>query len=539
MLPSRIQLTVPEQTYYATLFSKAGPDLMGYIPGKVGAQFLSSSNLTRDVLHKIWALADVQQIGKLDRENFNVACRLVAHAQCGSIPDHSVVDLVPRALPIFAGLAKQSLSGAALNRDVDTISISDTGNEGNGEFIDTSKARTIALSLSKLGLSPLEFIPFQSGPDASPSSNWCITEVNRQKYMGLFAKLTTTAAGVIDGKTSRAVLEKSGLNQKVLGLIWELADMNGDGCLDAREFLIAMHLTTKCKKGAALPAELPEELLTQLKDLSLAKTPVSLSPPESSFRRDRSIPAWNFSRTYLTGPGSAVETEKRLRIDLQGDMDESEEEMRHLFDMCAQVETDISRMRIELDKRDSLLTELDRTRKESMERKGAVTETRRQVNFDKISLNRDKANLQSEILHLRKLVADSNCDVEALRGSVNETGAELERVEVQIRTLDTQRREAVHQHGEELIKIEAEQRETAELVDSWNRLGREQEIRLESQRIHHERERIVSEMQRDPTVDFRTVSVSQIGVNKWSPTLLKNDNKHATGNIGFGTTFFK
>jgi len=538
MTSLRIQLSQQEKSYYETLFNLAGPDITGHIPGGTGAQFLSTSKLSRDVLHKIWALSDIHQQGKLNKEDFFVACRLVAHAQSSAAaPEPALVNREPSMLPIFEGLKKPSNS---MSREVDVISLSDHGNESNAFFVDPSKASNIALSLSRLGMDPLEFIPFQSGPEiaasqSNASSDWKLPEVSRQKYTGLFKKLDKESKGVIDGKTARAVLEKSGLSRNVLGVIWELSDLNSDGILNLKEFLIAMHLTTKCKKGFPLPADVPSELLDQLNHdeipsiLHKEHKPTIDAPPET----------WKYSRTYLD---SAIEEEKRLKKDLNGEVDESEEEMRYIFDLCAQVESDSARMEIELDKKKTLLSELDRSKKELQERKLAVTEMRKNLNIDKISLNRDRTKLQSEIIHLKKLLAENSQDVEILRNSVQETQADLERTVQQTLTLDAQRREAVRQHTEEVSKIESEQRETAELVESWNRLGREEEVKLESEKIRNEKNRIIEEMQRNPQMDSRITGTSAFAdkSNKWATTILQQPSPvKPRANIGFGTTFFQ
>ena len=534
----RIQLSPREKSFYETLFTLAGPDITGHVSGGVGAQFLSSSKLPREVLHKVWAFSDVNQQGKLSREDFYVACRLTAHAQSGLALDPSLVNREPTMLPIFEGLQKKPV-----DRNADVISLSDSGTDAAGPyFLDPNKASNIALSLSRLGMDPLDFIPFQSGP-SSPStmketanSSWSLPEASRQKYLGLFKKLDKDGKGMLEGKTARQVLEKSGLSRNILGVIWELSDLNADGNLSLKEFLIAMHLTTKCKKGFPLPAEIPIELLDQLNADDPPLPPPVVEEPKN---------AWKYSRTYLD---SAIETEKKLRNDLIGQVDESEEEMRYIFDLCAQVESDTSRMKIEIDKRNTLLSELDRTKKELLERKGAVNEMRKNLNIDKISLSRDRSKLQSEIIHLKKLLSENSSEVEILRNSVKETETDLDRTAQQTLTLDAQRKEATRQHAEELSKIEAEQMETAQLIESWNRLGREEEVQLESERIRAEKERIIQEMQRNPQIDSRITGTSAFAdkSNKWATTILQQtsppqqDKKPLrTNSLAFGTSFFQ
>ena len=539
MLTTRIQPTPQEVAYYETLFAIAGPDLTGYIPGKAAAEFLSTSGLVRDVLHKIWSLADVNQEGKLNKESFFVACRLVAHVQSGLPIDPSLVTREPGVLPMFEGLKRPSASGGNLRPD-DVISVSDLGGDSGQAYLDPTRASNIAMSLSRLGMDPLEFIPFQSGPDASLGSkptDWALPEAQRQKYASLFAKLDKDALGRVNGKTARGVLERSGLSKHVLGLIWELADLDADGHLTEQEFVLAMHLTSQRKKGHPLPAELPKILAESTASQGAAPT-LSARHATSTVRVQSEPSSWKYSRTYLD---SAVEDERRLRTSIEGDVDETEEDMRHTFDLCSQVEGDISRMAIELDKRRALLRELDRTKQELLERRARVTEMRKHANLDKISLGRDRTKLQSEIIHLRKLLNDNTKDAEILRNGLNETEHELNRILTQTRSLETQRKEAGKQHNEEMIRIESEQRETAALMDSWQQLGREEEIRVESNRIMDMKKRIISDMQRSPTDDGRITATSAFTdkSNRWATTMLGASSKGEKGaNIGFGTSFF-
>lgn len=54
---------------------------------------------------------------------------------------------------------------------------------------------------------------------------------------------------------------KSKLPSNVLGKIWNLADVDGDGVLDRDEFALSMHLIDIKLKGHELPDKLPEHLI--------------------------------------------------------------------------------------------------------------------------------------------------------------------------------------------------------------------------------------------------------------------------------------
>ncbi|XP_064623632.1 EH domain-containing protein 3-like isoform X2 [Lineus longissimus] len=91
------------------------------------------------------------------------------------------------------------------------------------------------------------------------TGQWVVAE-NQAKYNEDFQKL-----GPIDGKlsgaTAKAALLKSKLPHTVLRKIWELSDIDLDGCLDADEYALAMHLADIKVGGGDLPKVLPDHLV--------------------------------------------------------------------------------------------------------------------------------------------------------------------------------------------------------------------------------------------------------------------------------------
>ena len=73
---------------------------------------------------------------------------------------------------------------------------------------------------------------------------------------------TQRASKGVSQEKAYSVLMKSGLPRPELDAIWALADVDGDGLLDADEFILAMHLTNaRVKMKVPLPAALPAELV--------------------------------------------------------------------------------------------------------------------------------------------------------------------------------------------------------------------------------------------------------------------------------------
>ncbi|XP_072018783.1 intersectin-1-like isoform X2 [Amphiura filiformis] len=89
--------------------------------------------------------------------------------------------------------------------------------------------------------------------------DWRIAPEDRAKHDAQFFQLKPIA-GFITGEQARGFFLQSGLPQPVLGHIWGLADMNGDGKMDQLEFSIAMYLIKRKLQGIDLPKVLPPSL---------------------------------------------------------------------------------------------------------------------------------------------------------------------------------------------------------------------------------------------------------------------------------------
>lgn len=98
---------------------------------------------------------------------------------------------------------------------------------------------------------------------------WIVAK-SKPMYDDLFNSLEQ-----VGGKLTRAAakeeLLKSKLPNSVLSRIWQLADVDKDGLLDAEEFALAMHLIKVKLEGHDIPAELPAHLVPPSKRQSRRK----------------------------------------------------------------------------------------------------------------------------------------------------------------------------------------------------------------------------------------------------------------------------
>eukprot|EP00727_Mastigamoeba_balamuthi_P008013 m51a1_g3832 hypothetical protein (202) ;mRNA; r:326814-328702 len=87
-------ISASERVAYDNLFYQTTEKTSGFLEGENARLFFAQSALPFDVLGAIWALADMDKDGKLDREEFGIAMHLSRKAKKG-IP---MPPVLPRAL---------------------------------------------------------------------------------------------------------------------------------------------------------------------------------------------------------------------------------------------------------------------------------------------------------------------------------------------------------------------------------------------------------------------------------------------------------
>lgn len=104
------------------------------------------------------------------------------------------------------------------------------------------------------------FNPFAFNADrAEVQSNWDISQAFKNKCDNEFYSLDPGADGKLPGSKAKTAFQRSALSNVQLRQIWSLADMDGDGQLDAEEYAVAMFIIEQFKTGAwpEIPQTLP------------------------------------------------------------------------------------------------------------------------------------------------------------------------------------------------------------------------------------------------------------------------------------------
>uniref|UniRef100_A0A4W3IEP6 Epidermal growth factor receptor pathway substrate 15 n=1 Tax=Callorhinchus milii TaxID=7868 RepID=A0A4W3IEP6_CALMI len=208
--------------------------------GRVGAAeaalFLKKSGLSDLVLGKVWDLADSEEKGFLNKQEFFIALRLVSCAQNGL-----------------------DVSLSSLNLPVPAPAFNDTNS------------------------------PLPVGGAAAIDVPWAVKLEEKMKYDIIFDSLNPVN-GFLSGDKVKPVLLNSKLPVDVLGRVWDLSDSDHDGLLDRDEFAVAMFLVYRALEKEPVPLSLAPALVPPSKRKKVnVPPPVPCRPSSPSAKESRSI----------------------------------------------------------------------------------------------------------------------------------------------------------------------------------------------------------------------------------------------------------
>ncbi|XP_032888315.1 intersectin-1 isoform X6 [Amblyraja radiata] len=505
-------ITVEERAKHDQQFLSITP-AGGVITGDQARNFFLQSGLPPPVLAQIWALADMNNDGKMDQVEFSIAMKLIklklqGHPLPSSLPPTmiQISVAVPTqgygianapALSTMGTLAPLSMGpmpvvgmSPPLVSSVPAVGVPALANGTSvvqplaafahpGATLPKSSSFSRSVSAAQAnGIKLQKAQSFDMGnvnvPPTAASVEWAVPQSSRLKYRQLFNSYDKTMSGHLTGPQARTILMQSSLPQAQLASIWNLSDIDQDGKLTAEEFILAMHLIDMAMSGQPLPPVLTLDLI----------------PP--TFRCYSPTVLFEYCRRARSG--SAKSTGSSLCLDQRVPEEPQEEESDKKLPVSFEDKKreNFERGNLELEKRRQILLEqqrkeqerfaqLERAEQERKERERQEQERKRQMELEKqLEKQRDFERQREE-----------------------ERRKEIERREVAKRELERQRQlewersrrqELLNQRNkeqEDIVTLKARKKtlefELEALSDKKNQLeGKLQDIRFRVSTQRHE-----------------------------------------------------
>ncbi|NXM30050.1 ITSN1 protein, partial [Oxyruncus cristatus] len=392
-------ITVEERAKHDQQFHSLKPTA-GFITGDQARNFFFQSGLPQPVLAQIWALADMNNDGRMDPLEFSIAMKLIKLKLQGyQLPSAlpPVMKQPPLALPGGPGFGLGGIANMPSLSSVAPVPMASIPVVGMSPPLVSSVPAVPPLangapaviqplpafahpatlpkssSFSRSGPGAQLNAKLQKAqsfdvPSAPPVAEWAVPQSSRLKYRQLFNSHDKTMSGHLTGPQARTILMQSSLPQAQLATIWNLSDIDQDGKLTAEEFILAMHLIDVAMSGQPLPPALPPEYI----------------PP--SFRRVRSGSG--------ISAASSVSVDQRLPEEpaLEEEQQQLEKKLPVTFE--DKKRENFERGNLELEKRRQALLEqqrkeqerlaqLERQEQERKERERQEQERKRQLELEK------------------------------------------------------------------------------------------------------------------------------------------------------------
>ncbi|XP_072513899.1 intersectin-1 isoform X2 [Salminus brasiliensis] len=451
-------ISVDERAKHDQQFHTLTPTPAGFITGDQAKNFFLQSGLPAPVLAQIWALADLNNDGKMDMHEFSIAMKLIklklqGHPLPPSLPPS--MKQPPLSIPPPATFGMPSMGAMTglpavppmplppLPPGVPGVGMSPplvssvtppvppmangapsmmqpiSGFSHQAPLSATAVNKSSSFNRSSAKLPKGQSFETPSAPAAPVPADWAVPQSSRLKYRQLFNSHDKMMSGHLTGPQARTILMQSSLPQAQLATIWNLSDIDQDGKLTAEEFILAMHLIDMAMSGLPLPPLLPSDLI----------------PP--TFRRVRSGSGVSLTSIHPTDQRvqeeSAEEEEKEAEKKLPVTFEDKKRE-------------NFERGNLELEKRRQALLEQQRKEQERL----AALEREEQERKERERQEQERRRQQELEKQLEKQ-------------------RELERQREEERRKEIERREAAKRELERQRQLEWERNRRQELLTQRNR----------------------------------------------------------------------
>ncbi|KAH7731039.1 ITSN-1 protein [Aphelenchoides avenae] len=432
----------------------------GFISGDKARPFLLKSGLPPQILAQIWALSDLNQDGKMDKLEFAIAMKLVRNAIAGmplpGILPESMKRVTPTApppmmqpqLPLYNSM--HQYSAPPLPPRAPSVPATPTFEVGTKEL-----------------------------------GNWAIPHHLKLKYSQHFNQVDRNRLGSLTGAQARGVLGESQLPTNLLAHIWQLSDVNKDGCLSIEEFCVAMYLIEMVKSGYSLPPTLPSELATFCHRSKTASP--SIDPAAPPPQKSPALKTFEDKRRDNLDRGEA-ELERRRQI-----LREEEDRRRAEIERREREEAERrERERQEIERRREAEREIERQREREREEARAAEEARLQAEREEARRNME----QERIKELEKIrIRDLENQLQGEREKTTQIQQRHNTMKFQLQALEEkseQLNKEITDARDDIIAITAEIEKMRERRDQ--KRARIEELTSQSQQLTVQRQRLSHEL---------------------------------------------
>ncbi|TMS38368.1 hypothetical protein L596_005109 [Steinernema carpocapsae] len=396
-------ITPPEARQNDGHFNSLQP-LNGFVTGDQVRPYFMRSGLPPHLLAQIWSLSDLNKDGKMDIAEFNIATHLIRMSMTGAplppLPDSLISSARQTATAPPQVPMRQPQMGMVpppMNYVPQQVPV-------------TPQPYPATMPTAAPGRPP-------SVPASFPNktlSDWTIPQSAKLKYAQQFNQLDKSRVGILPGSSVRGILARSQLPTHILAEIWNLSDVNKDGCLSNEEFCIAMYLIEMVKMGYVLPSPLPEELLSLCHQGAKTSSPLpDLSQPPA--QKAPTLKTFEDKRRDNYDRGQA-ELDRRRQILKEEEERRKQEQQRKEQEEAARRE----RERQEMERKREMERQLVLKREQELEEARQAEERRiqaekaearrklelqRQQDLDQIrirSLEANKRNEEEKNMHLNQ-----------------------------------------------------------------------------------------------------------------------------------------
>ncbi|XP_019746673.1 intersectin-2b isoform X1 [Hippocampus comes] len=442
-------VTPEERVKHDLKFDTLAPS-MGYVSGEQARKFFLQSGLPASVLAEIWALADMNKDGKMDKLEFSIAMKLVKLKLQGT-PLPAALPIIMKQPPVpvpnlaYGMIPNMSLMSGTNLSMFTPVSMATPGPTSltpmTGHNLGLLQPMAVGTLATGLPLSASSYgSPLAASATLPPSSmtaqmaaglgEWAVPHASRLKYRQQFNILDKQMTGYLTGQQVRGAMATTMLSQTQLASIWNLSDVNKDGKLSAEEFILAMHLVDVAKSGQPLPRTLPTDLVPPTNrgvangssvsnyaalqdnfDVELPQNARSNISFEDKFKANLERGNAELEKRRLALLEAEKKEQERQAQKAREEQErrekearEAEERMRKEEEKRQERQRELERQREEerqreIERKEAAQRELERQRKEEWERRkrGELQIKRQQEQDDIIQLKAKKRSLEMEL----------------------------------------------------------------------------------------------------------------------------------------------